>query len=272
MAALPFFRSARRRRVLAERPIADSLWDWALRSHRLFAKLDAGEARRLRELATIFLAEKTFTALGAAAVDDEFKVSVAAQACLPLLGLADDWRAIDWYDDWSTLLITEREYKVAKRDWIGDYAVEEYDDELSGEVFELGPVALSKADVEQSGWGDGYNVVIHEMAHKLDARGGGYDGCPPLRRGMDRGEWRRVFGAAFADLRARLAERRPPRRRHGKLKRGAGPRLDDYAAENPGEFFAVCCEYYFERPALLAAEYPEVFALLVRFFGREHRT
>jgi Mlc titration factor MtfA (ptsG expression regulator) len=120
-------------------------------------------------------------------------------------------------------------------------------------------------DIEASGWGDGYNVVIHEMAHKLDGRDGSYDGCPPLHPGMDYGAWREAFSEAYGSLRSSLE--RPRRPGSGRAKRGS--RIDSYAAESPDEFFAVACEYFFERPALLDSEYPAVYAQLALFFRRD---
>jgi Mlc titration factor MtfA (ptsG expression regulator) len=269
MGLLSFFKIARRRRILAERPIADSLWEWVLREHRILRDLSAEEGARLRELATIFLAEKIFDPVGAVEIDEELRLSIAAQAVLPLLGLATDWRSIEWYDDWSTIMVTPREYEVKKHEVDEAGVVHEYDDEFSGEAFDLGPVVLSKVDIEASGWGDGYNVVIHEMAHKLDGRDGSYDGVPPLHRDMDAAAWRRVFAAAFEDLRARLNAPTSRKPRRGKLKKSGEPRIDAYAAESPDEFFAVSCEYFFERPALLKSEFPEVYTQLAAFFRRD---
>jgi Mlc titration factor MtfA (ptsG expression regulator) len=61
-----------------------------------------------------------------------------------------------------------------------------------------------------------------------------------------------------------------PAPRRGKGSRAKrGPRIDTYAAESPDEFFAVCCEYFYERPALLRSEYPAAFAQLALFFRRD---
>ncbi len=268
MGILFHLREKRRQRALVEHPISDELWAWALGEHRIFRGLSVAEVARLRALTTAFLVEKRFHPVGGLELDDEFRVSVAAQAALPLIGLAE---GLDWYRGFSTIIVTAREYRVHKRECDEAGVIHEYDDELAGEAFDLGPVALSRADVEASGWGDGYNVVIHEMAHKLDGRDGEYDGVPPLARGMDRGAWRRAFGEAFEDLRARLETPAARKPRRGKLRRPGGPRLDPYAAQSPDEFFAVSCEYFFEQPFVLAAEYPAVYEELVLFFGRDPR-
>ena len=104
---------------------------------------------------------------------------------------------------------------------------------------------------------------------------GAYDGCPPLGRaphggprgGMDRRRWAEAFGAAYEDLRAKLDAEGRSKRRRGTSKRRA--RIDPYAAESPDEFFAVACEYFWERPALLKDEYPDVYAQLAAFFRQD---
>jgi hypothetical protein len=264
MGLLSYFKRARRRKILETQPIADELWEWVIHEHPIFRGLSESEGRKHRELATIFLAEKRFDPVDGSDVEEELRVSVAAQAVLPLVGLE-----IDWYNDWSTIILTPREYDVKKKDVDEAGVVHEYDDEFSGEAFDLGPVALSRVDIEASGWGDGYNVVIHEMAHKIDGVDGEMDGTPPLHRDMDPGAWRRAFAEAYADLRARVEAPRSRRPRRGKLRKSGEPRMDSYAAENPAEFFAVSCEYFFERPTLLRSEYPDVYDQLVRFFRRD---
>ena len=110
--------------------------------------------------------------------------------------------------------------------------------------------------MEASGCGDGYNVVIHEMAHKLDMLDGDANGRPPLHRGMDAVAWSRDFGAAFEDLNRRI-------------EAGETPPIDDYAAEEPGEFFAVASECFFETPGALAAAYPAVYSHLRGFYRQD---
>ena len=62
--------------------------------------------------------------------------------------------------------------------------VREYQESTHGDAPPdgYGSVVLSWENVEESGWGDGYNVVIHEAAHILDARDGSMDGRPRCTR------------------------------------------------------------------------------------------
>jgi Mlc titration factor MtfA (ptsG expression regulator) len=52
--------------------------------------------------------------------------------------------------------------------------------------------------------GDGYNVVIHEFAHKLDMLNGEADGIPALHSGIAETEWTEIFFAAYDDFCRRI--------------------------------------------------------------------
>jgi Mlc titration factor MtfA (ptsG expression regulator) len=110
--------------------------------------------------------------------------------------------------------------------------------------------------VEASGRGEGFNVVVHEFAHKLDMLSGEADGVPPLHSGMRVPEWVAAFDAAYDDL-------------VDRLDRGEDPWLDPYAAEDSAEFFAVCAEMFFDVPDRLHAEYSDVYDQLARFFKQD---
>jgi Mlc titration factor MtfA (ptsG expression regulator) len=126
----------------------------------------------------------------------------------------------------------------------------------SGEAMERGPLVLSWQDAEESGRGEGFNVVIHEFAHKLDMRNGSANGRPPLHAGMIPDDWARILQAAYADLCQRVES-------------GEEAQIDPYACENPAEFFAVMSEYFFEAPDVLHADYPAVYAQLAQFYRQD---
>jgi Mlc titration factor MtfA (ptsG expression regulator) len=127
---------------------------------------------------------------------------------------------------------------------------------LSGEAFDQGPVVLAWTEVQASGRGEGYNVVVHEMAHKLDMLSGEANGVPPLHGDMRTPEWVAAFDAAYDDL-------------CDRLERGEEPWIDPYAVEDSAEFFAVSAELFFDMPKELRAEYPDVYAQLARFFRQD---
>jgi Mlc titration factor MtfA (ptsG expression regulator) len=245
-------RKARRGRIVEKRPIPEDLWEWAISEHSILRGFSPEDLGDLRRLSTVFIAEKRFYPVGGLELEDDMLISIAAQACLPVLKLG-----IDWYSGWSSIIVSPEEFSITRKDLDRAGVIHEYEDELSGQVLDLGPVVLSWRDVEASGWGEGYNVVIHEMAHKLDERDGEIDGCPPLPP-KSAAIWRKSLGEAFLDFR-RKAENSGRKGAH-RLP------LDEYAAESPDEFFAVSCEYFFERPRTLKKAYPEVYERLREFF------
>lgn len=127
---------------------------------------------------------------------------------------------------------------------------------MSGEAWPQGGVIFSLADVEASGQCDGYNVVIHEMAHKLDMHNGEVNGFPPLHAGMQPSAWSAAFSRAFVDMNRRIDN-------------GEDTPIDPYCTEDAGEFFAVLSEYFFEQPALLKREYTQVYQQLSLFYRQD---
>lgn len=246
------FKSWRRRRILARHSIPDDVWRATLAAVPALARLPADARERLRALALLFLHEKSFEAARGLELDEAKCVRIAALACWPILELG-----LDAYRGFASVVVHPAEFVVRDREYEDeDGVVHTGDDVLAGETLEQGPVVLAWADVEASGRGEGYNVVAHECAHKLDMLSGEADGVPPLHADMRTPEWVAVFAAAYEDLEA-------------QLERGEEPWLDPYAAQDPAEFFAVCTEMFFDVPRDLRAEYPDVYAQLKRFFRQD---
>jgi Mlc titration factor MtfA (ptsG expression regulator) len=245
-------KSWRRKRILSRHRIPDDAWRATLEAAPTLARLDADRERRLRELALLFLHEKSFEAARDFALDETKCLRIAALACVPVLELG-----LDAYRGFASVVVHPDEFVVRDREYEDEAGVVHIgDDVLSGETLEQGPVVLAWSEVEASGRGEGYNVVVHECAHKLDMLSGEVNGVPPLHPGMRVPEWVAAFEAAYEDLEA-------------QLERGEEPWLDPYAAEDPAEFFAVCAEVFFDTPADLRAEYPEIYAQLQRFFKQD---
>ena len=235
-------------------------WERICGQWPLLGRLPVEEAIQLRALSDQFLSCKYLEGVRGFRLEAEMERVIALFACLPILHLG-----IDWYDDWNNIFVTADSFTDTRRRYHAGGVVSEEDEELSGEVLELGPVVLSWEDVRQGGQGRGYNVVIHEMAHKLDGRNGSdLDGRPPLARNAAN-HWQQVFSAAFTDFTAQVeaAERGLAASARTRLARLP---LDDYAAEGPEEFFAVVCETFFERPLRLRSEWPDLYDCLRNFF------
>lgn len=233
----------RRKRVLEKHRIDDALWEHATRGLSFLPK-----SKKLRELVLLFLAEKEFVGAHGIEVSDAMRVSIAAQACLPILELG-----LDWYSGWSGIVVYPGDFRVRRAETDEHGVVHEWDDELAGEAMPGGPVVISwdaAANDPQ------INVVLHEFAHKLDMLNGAADGLPPLHPGMDRGVWIAAFEEAFQGF-------------CDALERGKDTWLDPYAAEHPSEFFAVISEAFFEQPAETRRRYPDVFAQLKLFYKQD---
>jgi Mlc titration factor MtfA (ptsG expression regulator) len=103
---------------------------------------------------------------------------------------------------------------------------------------------------------DGYSIVYHEFAHVLDYQDGLLDGMPPLRDRRHHPGWLRRFQHGLDELRGRLRRRQPSV-------------LRDYGGTDPTEFFAVCTESFFERPAALRRHHPRLYSALARFYHQD---
>ncbi|HEX6735070.1 MAG TPA: M90 family metallopeptidase, partial [Azonexus sp.] len=214
------------------KPIPPALWQRTVAAQPFLAALDAAEQARLKALAEAFLGEKEFTAAGGLVLSDEICVAIAAQGCLPILNLG-----LAAYRDWVGIVVYPDEFVVPREIHDDDGVVHEYADVLSGEAWPGGPLVVSWHDVQMAG--DGYNVVIHEFAHKLDMLNGEADGMPALHSGIAAADWEETLLAAYDDFCERVDA-------------GEETRIDPYASDDPAEFFAVLSESFFDQPAVFA--------------------
>lgn len=232
--------------------IPDELWEQVIGALPFLANLTVDAKKRLKTLSQQFLAEKEFSAAGGLQLTDEICVSIAAQGCLPILELG-----LGAYQDWIGIVVYPDEFVVPRVIEDEDGIVHEFNDVLSGEAWQGGPLLVSWRDVQMAG--DGYNVVIHEFAHKLDMLNGEADGMPALHSGLTGEDWDRIFFAAYDNFCQRV-------------DRGEEMRIDPYAGEAPEEFFAVFSEVFFEKPAIIKAEYPALYDLLRRYYRQDPDT
>jgi len=246
-----WLRNWRRERILKRSSLDDSTWRSVLGRYPFTRALPAQERARLRDLAVLFLHEKSIVGAGGLAVLDEMRIGIAAQACMLILNLD-----LDWYRGWVEVIVYPGEF-VADYEYVDEHGVAHHvEAPISGESWLAGPVILSWEDAQLRGGDTGYNVVIHEFAHKLDMLNGDANGFPPLHPGMDRGGWSAAFNAAYEDFRRRVERNEPTG-------------IDPYAAEHPSEFFAVLSEAFFETPAAVLAEYGEVYRQLAAFYRQD---
>lgn len=259
LAAAPWL-LARKRQKLREQPFPLA-WRRILRKRVPgVQRLPADLQLRLKGDIQVLLAEKPIIGCAGLKVTDEMRVTLAAQACLPLLGARRGY-----YPKLKQILLYPGAF-VVERPHTGMAGVQlEQRRALSGESWVQGQVLLSWQDVLQGAAepGDGHNVVIHEFAHQLDQVKGFANGAPPLATALAYRRWSGVMQAEFNALRARLAQ--AEREAAQGLQASAGL-IDPYAATDPAEFFAVCSELFFERPVELARQHPALYEQLSRYY------
>jgi Mlc titration factor MtfA (ptsG expression regulator) len=248
----------RRRARLLDEPCPPAWYAIIDDNVALVQRLDAEQRRRLCELVAVFIAEKSWEGCGGLEMTDEIKVTVAAQACMLLIGrehaLYKDVESILVYPD--TVVAPPRKPSFFE---IGAQPIDEHGQAILGQAHLGGPVILAWDDVLAGGRGKGMrNVVFHEFAHKIDMVDGAIDGTPPLPDRAGRKTWAEVCSEVFLRLRDRVDDGKPTF-------------LDEYGATNEAEFFAVATESYFMQPAKLETAHPELFEVLRDFYQFDPR-
>ena len=236
-----WFKKRRRKKILAQ-PIPES---WALhlnRNVRLTWDLPPAEMERLRKLSQVFVAEKHWEGCEGLDVTEEMKVTVAAQACLMLLGVEGFY-----FDNVSTVLIYPR--TIVRNSTDGSPM------HRAGEAWQGGPIVLAWDSTLRGGRNedDGKNVVIHEFAHALDGLDGEMGGNIVFDDEETASNWQQLVKVEFSEL-------------CQAKDQGRRTLLDHYGATNPAEFFAVASETFFEQPHELRDEHTELFRMLKLYF------
>ena len=217
---------------------------------RQWPQLDDAEKDRLGSLTQRLLSKRWEAARGFA-IDDTMRLTVAAQAALLGLGHDDDLFAnVNSVVIHPTTMVLRGERPGPSPGVMTNRPLP-----ALGHTSAHGPVFIAWDTVERElrTPDRSSNVVLHEFAHKIDARNGMLDGTPPLADRDQLAEWVEVCTAELHALRS---------------GRGDGT-LSPYAATNPAEFFAVTTEMFFEQPVTLRARKPGLYAALSRFYGQD---
>ena len=244
--SIPLLKRIRRRR-LANTPPPQHWIDIVEANLPLARKLSQEQRGSLFSAMQIFLARKKFEGCGGLQITDEIRVTVAAQACMLLLG-----RETTVYPRLKTILIYPHTYRSGQK---GLFGGDNGSSTRLGESWGYGVVVLAWDSVlgGARNMEDGQNVTFHEFAHQLDQEDGAADGAPILEHRSAYSIWGRVFRREYKQL-------------VDKTRRGRKTVMDRYGATNPAEFFAVATETFFEKPRQLKRRHPELYEELQSYY------
>jgi hypothetical protein len=235
---------------IQKRPFPES-WQQTLIDRLPFvAQIPLAEQEQLKFLIKVFLADKEFYGCAGQEINDDIRVTVAAQACLLLLN-----QDRIPYPDLDSILVYPSTF-VATREVANELGLVSTNHiAMLGESWSQGKVVLAWDNVQKSVMNlqDGHNVVLHEFAHQLDHESGSTNGAPILSTRGAYKSWAHVFGEEFDELQKDAV-------------RGRHSLLDHYGATNPAEFFAVATETFFERPREMAAYHQELYQQLKDYY------
>jgi Mlc titration factor MtfA (ptsG expression regulator) len=208
---------------------------------------------QLHQYIKLFLFKKNFEGCGGLEINDEIRVTIAAQACMLLLN-----RKTNCYPRLTSILVYPNAYVTGQKGLFGDHQEESV---RLGESWVHGTVVLSWDSVKTgaANFNDGQNVTMHEFAHRLDQADGTGDGAPILEHSSAYASWARVLSKEYEQL----------QRSAGKKRRKTV--LNKYGATNPAEFFAVATEAFFEKPKSLMNKHPELYEELMSFYKVDPR-
>ncbi len=217
-----------------------------------FGLLTPAEQKRLGERADHLVSTKRWEAARGFVLTDEVVVTIAVQAAVLILSLDTTY-----FGKVGSIIVHPSTFAIPGPRQSSIYGmIADGSAPLYGEAHhDRGPVLLAwdEARFAARHRGRGRNVVLHEFAHKVDMLDGVIDGTPvlPDQTALDR--WITVCAAELELMRA------------GE----AGSFLDDYAATDPGEFFAVATEVFFDRPVDFRDVKPDLYDVLVGFYRQD---
>ncbi len=210
---------------------------------------------QLRSLIKQFLHQKHYSGAAGLTINDEIRVTIAAQACMLQLN-----RRGDLYPKLKYILVYPSAFVVSRPEADESGLVNQRSRGLLGESWQSGKVILAWDNVLHGArnFVDGRNVVLHEFAHQLDSESGSADGAPLLAGKSCYRSWAAALSQEFEELQK---DSRYDRR----------SLMDHYGATNPAEFFAVATETFFEKPRQMAKNHSDLFRVLHEYYRIDPR-
>ncbi|BDH45303.1 protein MtfA [Salmonella enterica subsp. enterica serovar Choleraesuis] len=239
-------------KISESQPEFELPWQEAL-NVPILASLSQEEQRRLVEIASTFLTTHNLILLQSLTLQPVDRARIALLFSLPVLNLGPEW-----LDSFSEVLIYPDPFMVD----------DEWEDEMglvhrqqvvqSGQSWQQGPVVLNWLDIQDSFDTSGFNLIVHEVAHKLDMRGGDRASGIPAMSLREVAGWQHALNAAMEEIQEEI----------DTVGENAAT-IDAYAATDPAECFAVLSEYFFSAPMLFAPRFPELWQLFCRFYRQD---
>lgn len=236
-----------------------AVWQQAL-AVPLFSNLNDHEQQRLIHVAGQLLQAKRLQLLQGLELDETMQARIALIFALPVMELG-----VDWLDGFHEILLYPTPF-IVDMPWQDDNGLVHSGSQVqSGQSWDQGPIVLNWLDVQDSFDNSGFNLIIHEAAHKLDVRNGGEaTGIPPIPL-REVAAWEHDLHAAMDNLQDEI-----------DMVGEEAASMDAYAATDPAECFAVLSEYFFSAPELLSERFPLVYGHFSRFYRqdpllRQHR-
>ena len=239
----------RKRKQLLATPLTAEQREAVQRLVPLVRRLPDDLRPRLEGKINLFLDQITFHGHGGVEVDDDMRLSIAAQACLLVVN------SPLWFDTLRTVLVYPSAF-LTERGTHDGFLVHEHDTGTAGESWARGPVVLSWDHALKGGMDpeDGHNVVIHEFAHQLDNLTGHTNGIPILRKGQRYERWEKAMLDAYQG-------------HLDRVENGQNSLIDPYGATNHQEFFAEAVVTFFEKPKAMRRDEPILYDQFAVLFG-----
>lgn len=213
------------------------------------------EFDRLQRLIAVFLRDVPMDGCNDLVLTENMRIVIAAQACLPILNLP-----FPWYPKVKHVLVYPDAFAPRATRLEPSGSIPKAPPPTAGQAYLHGTVILSwqSAETGITDAKDGYNPIIHEFAHLLDAEDGAFDGIPVLEPPSNYARWTQVFQLHYGGL----------VKRHRKKKKNKAS-LRPYGSTNRAEHFAVAVESFFEKPTYLRERSPALYAELVAYFRQD---
>lgn len=227
-------------------------WEEAL-AIPVLAPLSSHEQHKLVQMAERFLDTKRLVGLQGFELDNLKAARIALLFCLPVMELG-----LEWLDGFHEVLIYPAPF-VVDDEWEDDIGLVHNQRVVqSGQSWQQGPIILNWLDVQDSFDASGFNLIIHEVAHKLDMRNGDRASGVPLIALREVAGWEHDLHAAMDNIQDEI-----------DLVGENAASIDAYAATDPAECFAVLSEYFFSAPEFFAPRFPSLWQRFCQFYGQD---